>query len=151
MQNVQTPETMDFLLAQICRLHYSRAHELLETIGLYRGQPPMLHALWEQEGLSHTELAERLRITPATTTKMIQRMEKSGFVLRQPDPEDQRLSRVYLTEAGRAIRADVQVIWAQMEAETFASFATEELETLRRFLLQIRENLLLTGKGKPEA
>lgn len=141
MHNPAEPETMDFLLAQICRLHYVRAHALLEAIGLYRGQPPLLHALWEQEGLSHTQLAERLQIAPATTTKMIQRMEKAGFLQRRSDPGDERVSRVYLTEAGRGVRAQVQGVWDRMEAETFQGFSEEERVALGRFLLKIRRNL----------
>jgi DNA-binding MarR family transcriptional regulator len=35
-------------------------------------------------------------------------MEKAGFVERWPDPEDQCVSRVYLTEAGWAVRISVQ-------------------------------------------
>ena len=54
------PESIDYLLAQICRLHHARAHALLEEIGLYRGQPPVLRALWEEEGRTHSELAARL-------------------------------------------------------------------------------------------
>lgn len=145
MRNEQESDSIDFLLAQICRQHYVRVHELLETIGLYRGQPPLLHELWEQEGLSHTELAARLQISPATTTKMIQRMERAGFVQRKPDPADQRLSRVYLTEAGRAIRNEVETVWLQIESETFAGFSVREKETLRRLFLKILKNL---DKGK---
>lgn len=141
MQNASEPETMDFLLAKICHLHYIRAHSLLEAIGLYRGQPPLLHALWEQEGLSHTQLAERLQISPATTTKMVQRMEKTGFLQRRPDPGDERVSRVFLTETGRAVRAQVQGVWDRMEAETFQGLSDEERAALRRFLLKIRRNL----------
>ena len=140
-------EKIDFLLAHICRLQYIRVHELLETVGLYRGQPPLLLALWEQEGLSHTELSTQLQISPATTTKMIQRMEKAGFVQRRPDPQDQRRSRVYLTDAGRSIRSEVEAIWAQIEAEIFAGFSVEEKETLADLLRKIRNNL---SKGKPE-
>lgn len=141
MHIVSEPESMDFILAQICRLHYVRAHALLEALGLYRGQPPMLHALWEQEGLSHTQLAERLQISLATITKMIQRMEKAGFVLRRSDPADERISRVYLTESGRAVRASVQAVWDQMEAETFQDFSVEERVVLRCFLQKIHQNL----------
>jgi DNA-binding MarR family transcriptional regulator len=141
MKNASEPETMDFLLAKICHLHYIRAHTLLESIGLYRGQPPLLHALWEQEGLSHTQLAERLQISPATTTKMVQRMEKAGFLQRQPDPSDERVSRVYLTEAGRGVRLQVQGVWDRMEAETFQGLSDEERVVLRRFLIKIRQNL----------
>jgi DNA-binding MarR family transcriptional regulator len=141
MGNASEPETMDFLLAKICHLHYVRAHALLESIGLYRGQPPLLHALWEQEGLSHTQLSERLQISPATTTKMVQRMEKAGFLQRRPDPSDERVSRVYLTEAGRGVRLQVQGVWDRMEAETFQGLSDEERAALRRFLLKIRQNL----------
>jgi DNA-binding MarR family transcriptional regulator len=147
MRDSRELDGIDFLLAQTCRLHYVRVHELLETIGLYRGQPPLLHALWEKEGLSHTELAAHLQITPATTTKMIQRMEKAGFVQRRPDPQDQRLSRVYLTEAGRAIRSEVEAVWSQIEAETFAGFSSEEKDALRLTFRKIQTNL---SKEKPE-
>jgi DNA-binding MarR family transcriptional regulator len=143
------PETLDFLLAQVCHLHHSMAHKLLEAIGLYRGQPPVLRALWEQEGLTHTDLAQRLRVTPATITKMLQRMENAGFVMSRPDAEDQRVSRVYLTEAGRAIQAEVEAVWQAMEQETFDGFTPEERALLRRFLLHIRENLVRATGEKP--
>ena len=135
-------ETLDFMLAQVCKLHRSRAHTLLEKLGLYHGQPPMLFALWAQDGQTHTELAARLHIQPATMSKMVQRMEHAGFVTRQDDPEDQRVSRVYLTEAGRAVKEAVQQVWRALEDETFAGFTFDEHVLLRRFLLQIRENLL---------
>jgi DNA-binding MarR family transcriptional regulator len=110
----------------------------------------VLKALWEQEGLTHTALAERLQVTPATITKMLQRMEKAGFILRKPDPEDQRVSRVHLTEAGRAIQSQVQAVWQRMERETFDGFTQEERALLRRFLQRIRENLRrVTGDRLP--
>lgn len=146
------PHTLDFLLAQVSRLHYQRAHGLLESLGLGRGQPPVLHLLWEQDGLTHGELAERLGLTPATISRMLQRMEKNGFVQRRPDPTDQRVSRVYLTEAGRDVRARLQAIWEQMEIENFAGFSDEERAVLRDLLFRIRGNLLhaLAGKLSPD-
>ena len=58
-------ESVDFLLVQLCRLHHKRAHTLLEGIGLYRGQPPLLWTLWQEESMTQTELAERLRGQPS--------------------------------------------------------------------------------------
>ncbi len=142
MPKATHPETMDLILANICHLHYTRVHQFLEELGLYRGQPHLLRELWEQEGRTHSELAERLQITPATITKMLQRMEKAGFIQRQPDKEDQRVSRVYLTEAGRAIQSQVEAVWQAMDEETFSGFTFEERVLLRRFLLQMRQNLL---------
>ena len=145
----QMPESLDFLLAHICKLHYARMHTLLEELGLYRGQPPMLFVLWEQEGATHGELAARLHVKPATITKMITRMEKAGFVARRPDPEDQRVSRVYLTNAGRSIRDRVEQVWRTLEEETFEGFGAEERDLLQRFFLQMRENLKRVVGGKP--
>jgi DNA-binding MarR family transcriptional regulator len=141
--SIQTePESIDMLFVQVCRLHYGRARTLLEEIGLYRGQPPLLRFLREQDGLAQTDLATRLQLTPATVTKMIQRMEKAGFVQRRPDATDQRVSRVYLTEAGRAIQTEVDRVLQTIEADAFAGFTLDERVVLRRLLLQMRENLL---------
>ncbi len=148
MSHLPESESLDQLLAQICRLKHARVQALLETLGLYEGQPSMLRALWSQEGLTHTDLAKRLRVQPATITKMIQRMEKAGFVERRPDPQDERVSRVYLTEAGRAVQADVRDVWHTLEKEAFAYLTEEQRAQLRHLLLQIRDNLMRVAPAR---
>jgi DNA-binding MarR family transcriptional regulator len=137
---VPVDTSIDALIAQVCRMHYRRAHDLFEELGLYRGQPPLLHELWKCEGRTHGELAERLHVQPATITKMLQRMQEAGFVQRRRDTEDQRVSRVYLTATGREIQERVQQVWRQLEDEALAGFTLEERDLLRRFLVQIRDN-----------
>jgi DNA-binding MarR family transcriptional regulator len=141
-------ESIGFLLVQICRLHHARAHTLLEELGLYRGQPPILQALWEHEGLTHGELAARLHVKPATITKMLKRMEKAGFVERRHDLEDQRVSRVYLTDAGHSIRDQVEQVWRTLDDETFAELTLDERKLVCRFFLQMRENLIRVTGGR---
>jgi DNA-binding MarR family transcriptional regulator len=141
-------ESIDFMLSRIGKLHRARAHTLLEELGLYRGQPKVLRALWEQEGLTHSELATILHVQPATITKMIKRMEKAGFVERRKDAKDQRVSRVYLTENGRSVQEAVKQVWRTLEEETFTGFNLEERVLLRRFFLQMRENLMRVPRKK---
>jgi DNA-binding MarR family transcriptional regulator len=141
-------ESLDRLFAQICRLKHARVHTLYEALGLYRGQPRVLGALWEQEGLTHTELSHLIGVQPATVTRMLQRMEKAGFVERRHDLEDRRVSRVYLTAAGRAVREDVQEVWRRLEEEAFAGFAEEERVLLHQFFSRIRDNLTEVASGK---
>jgi len=149
MSKEKHQEGLDFLLANICHLHHLRAHQLFESIGLYRGQPPVLRTLWEQEGLTQRELADQVKITPATMTKMLQRMEKSGFIQRKADQSDQRITRVYLTEMGKAVKADVEGLWQTMEADTFANISPEDQHVLREYLTQIRENLIRATGEQP--
>jgi DNA-binding MarR family transcriptional regulator len=142
-------ESMEFLLGQVCKLHHARAHDLLEGLGLYRGQPRLLHALYEEEGITHGELAARLRVAPATITKMIQRMERAGFVERRADPADQRVSRVYLTEAGHAIHAAVDEALGTLEEESLAGLTEAERDQLNQFLISVRDNLIRAVEGLP--
>lgn len=120
---------------------------LLETLGLYHGQPRLLHALWDKEGLTHSELAAHLHVQPATVTKMVQRMEKAGFLERRDDPRDHRVSRVYLTEAGYAVQAQVEKVWRTLERETLEGLAPEERVLLHGYLVQVRENLVRATGG----
>ena len=59
----------------------------------------VLCALWQEEGLTQTELAERLAVRPATVTNLLQRLERKGLVRRVPDADDQRVSRVFPTDS----------------------------------------------------
>jgi DNA-binding MarR family transcriptional regulator len=134
-------QSMEYLLGQVCKLHHARAHALLDELGLYRGQPRLLRALYEGEGITHGDLADRLRVTPATITKMIQRMEKAGFVERRADRVDQRVSRVYLTGAGHAIREAVDGALGTLEDEALAGLIEGERLQLYALLLRVRDNL----------
>jgi DNA-binding MarR family transcriptional regulator len=140
-KNLPADASLDALIAQVCRRHYRRAHDLLETIGLYRGQPPLLHTLWKEDGRTHSELAERLHVRGATITKMITRMQEAGLVERRKDAQDRRVSRVYLTAAGRDIQERMHRVWQQLEREALDGFAVDERELLQGFLTRIRDNL----------
>jgi DNA-binding MarR family transcriptional regulator len=133
--------TVGYALAQACKHHRQRAEELLNEIGLHVGQEMLLSGLWENEGITQTELAENVMIQPATVTNMLQRMERGGFVERRPDVNDQRVSRVYTTERGRDMEATVQERWAKLEQEAFDGLNVEERVLLRRLLLQVHRNL----------
>ncbi len=66
---------------------------------------------------------------------------KFGIVERTVDLEDQRISRVYLTERGRDLIKLVGEKWKQLEDETFRGLSVEERMLLRRLLLQAFQNL----------
>ena len=142
MVEIAELEALDRLLGQICRLHHARAHTLLEELGLYRGQPPLMWALVAEPGLAHSELATRLHVTAATVSKMVSRMEKLGILETRTDAEDQRISRVFLTPAGLALHARAGAVAQQLGAEAFEGFSAEDLGQLEGFLRQIQRNLI---------
>jgi DNA-binding MarR family transcriptional regulator len=104
--------------------------------------------LWEHDGLTQKEIGKALNLKPPTVTVMLKRMENAGFLERRPDSKDMRLSRVYLTDKGRNARAEVENVFKQLENECFDGFTMEERILLRRFFIQIRDNLCkVNGSG----
>jgi MarR family transcriptional regulator, organic hydroperoxide resistance regulator len=134
-------ETISFLLNMICRAQRGHVSDSLAAIGLYAGQENFLWQLWREDGLAQSQMVERMCVQPPTVSKMLDRMEKTGLVTRRPDPDDSRVTRVYLTEQGRAIEHGVCDAWCGLEDRVTANLSTEERVLLRRLLLQVRDNL----------
>ena len=138
-------DSLGYLVARVCKLHRNRASSLLDAVGLYVGQEMILARLCEKEGVTQTELAEHLLVQAATMTNMLKRMERRGLVERRQDLDDQRVSRVYLTEQGRGLEPAIDKAWGQLEEEALAGFSLEERELLRRLLMQVYDNLAHAG------
>ena len=134
-------ESINFLLGLICRAQRGQMNDALTDIGLYAGQEMFLWQLWRQDGLTQSQMVERMCVQPPTVSKMLDRMEKAGLVTRQPDSEDSRISRVYLTEQGRESERAVCDVWNTQERRMIENMTVEERILLRRLLLQVHENL----------
>jgi DNA-binding MarR family transcriptional regulator len=141
MATEQFQQTVSFLLAQVCKAHRSSAEAMLNEVGLHAGQEMFLMRLWAQEGQTQSQLAGDMCIQPPTVNKMVSRMEAAGLVRREDDPEDSRISRIHLTDQGRAVIAQVQTVWGELETQTLANLTPDERVLLRRLLLQVQANL----------
>jgi len=128
-------------IGRLCHLQHNRVHDLMDDLGLYRGQGRALDVLWRQDGCTHGDLARALGVQPATVSKMIQRMERAGFVERRADPDDQRVSRVFLTEAGRQVKQQVDARFDQLEREAIEGLSAQDVLALHRLLTRLRDNL----------
>lgn len=134
-------DTLQDTFMQVVRLNFKRAYELLTKIDIHPGQQHLLMHLAEDDGQSLKELTKKLEIKPATVTVMVQRMEKSGLVVKKPDEKDQRVSRIFITAKGHDICKKIEKIIEQMERECFEGFTVEEKIIFRRLLLQMRNNI----------
>lgn len=138
-------ETISYLLAQICRAQRNAASDGLSELGLHVGQEMLLRRLWQECGLTQTELAEQLCVESPTVTRMLQRMERAALIERAVDSEDARVSRVHVTDKGRALQTEVEELWTQLENRVIDGFTAEEKVLLRRLLLQVQQNLAADG------
>ena len=80
----------------------------LRRHGLRLGQDHLLAALWEEDGRTPGEIAAAAGVTTSAVTKVTAGLIEAGLVTRSRDERDNRLVRLWLTEAGRALREPVQ-------------------------------------------
>jgi MarR family transcriptional regulator, organic hydroperoxide resistance regulator len=137
----QIRDSLGFQLLLAHKAHRARAEAALNQLGLHTGQEMLLLRLWSEEGIPQSLLAAAMGVEPPTATKMLQRMERAGLIERRPDPDDARISRVYLTPRGRALEQPVLEVWKQLEAQTVAGLSPTEQALLRRLLMQVAANL----------
>jgi len=77
----------------------------LMPFGVRPAQAWLIRLLGEagDQGLKLNELSERMHVTSANVTRLMDHVEHDGYVQRQPDPEDRRVVRAVLTPKGREL------------------------------------------------
>ena len=115
--------------------------DALRAIDIYVGQDHLLWQLWNQDGVTQTELCERMGCEPPTLTNMVKKLEAYGLLMRKKDAFDARVTRVFLTEEGRKIRGPIDEIWQKHQDKMLEGISLEEQILLKRLLQQIDINL----------
>ena len=132
---------------QVCFALYSASlamtklyKPLLEAIGLTYPQYLVMLVLWERDGLTVSELGERLFLDSGTLTPLLKRLEGAGLVARLRDAQDERRVRLTLTAGGRALRTEAEKIPACVLQSTQCTLP--ELQSLTAQLGTLRGRLM---------
>lgn len=139
--SIRSHGEISWQMAKAAKFHRQRADELLNEVGLHVGQEMLLNVLWTEGEMTQTELANRLEIQPATLTVALKRLEKTGFVVRSRDPDDQRVSRVQPSYKSAELREDVMMAWSRLENETKQNLTEPEQELLAALLAKVSDGL----------
>lgn len=150
----KTPESnlatslSDFLCFAVysTNLAFNKAYKpLFEELDLTYLQYATLVALNEHSNQTVSQLGEQLFLESSTLTPLLKRLEASGYVTRQRDPQDERQVRINLTTKGQAI---FEKAFCGRESIIKATgFEPEEFVRLQRDLVRLRNNLLKASKG----
>ena len=104
-------------------------------------QGRILYVLWQEDGVSISEIAQRTGLANTTLTSMIDRLEEAELIRREAVPGDRRRQRIVLTEKARALKDDYERISQRMNDLYYVGFTEEEYAQLEGYLLRILSNL----------
>jgi len=101
----------------------------------------VLNRIWEEDGLSQKEIAERTFKDEPNTARIVAKLERKGLVSRRPDPADRRALQVLLTDRGRALRPVLVPLAEAGNRRASDGLSDEELATLVALLDRVYTNL----------
>ena len=105
------------------------------------GQWSALRVLWEQEGLSQVDLAERMRVEKASLTSVLDAMERRKLIVRSRNSEDRRKVNINLTAYGRGLKARLLPYGVSINRKATRGMSTAEVDQLRGLLARVIRNL----------
>jgi len=97
--------------------------------------------LWEAEGLTQNEIAERTFKDKANITRLIDALEKKGLVYRKSDADDRRRYRIFLTDEGRGLRKRMLEAATKALRLATAGVSDSEMDEVRTVLRKIYGNI----------
>lgn len=134
-------EYIGYVLSDVARLIRTVFDRRVRDIGLTRAQWLVLTRLYRRPGASQTELADMLEIDRASAGRMIDRMQKNGWVERRADSGDRRVNRLHLTADARRAHRDM---WAIAEAtvdDALAPLSAAERDQFTRLAARVKGQL----------
>ena len=112
----------------------------IEDINPAQGR--ILFALWKKDKVPITELAKETLLHKSTLTKMLDRLEQSGHILRESSSEDRRIIVIKLTEKNRRLRKKYDKVSEEMRRIYYKGFSQPEIQKLDSLLNRVLDNLV---------
>ena len=123
---------------------YTRALQLRLAIhDVPFGHWTFLRILWETDGLTQRELSDRAGVMEPTTFAAMKTMEALGYIERRQLPENKKNMYVHLTPAGRALKKKLIPLAEETNRVSIQGVSAADVQTTRRVLLAILQNLAL--------
>ena len=138
--------TFHLLIYRVFHTQRNYLRPQLGKIGLEVGQPKLLAYLSEHKSCRQREFADYFEIDGAAVSRMIDALEKGGFVTRTTDAESRRSNLIELTEKGRIAQQQWVEHCASLEQQMLYDFDDTEREQFAAYLARAYQNLRMSPK-----
>jgi DNA-binding MarR family transcriptional regulator len=138
---------LGYLIHDVSRLRRMMFDRALAPLGITRSQWWVLAFISRKDGMPQTQLANELDVGKVAVGALIDRLESSGFVIRQADPVDRRIKRVYVTKQARGFLEKLRKETDKFNAKIVNGIDRKQLENASDALLAMKHNLLAMSDG----
>jgi len=108
----------------------------------------ILNRLWEEDGLSQNEIAERTIKDKTTVTRFLAQMEAKGLIVRKSSKEDGRYKSVRLTAYAQKLKPILIPIAQEMLVQASSGIAEKDIQITLNMLRNVEDNLIRIEKQR---
>ncbi len=147
MQREDLSRNFGFLVNDVARLLRTVYDRRVKRLGLTRSQWWVLNHLFRTPGATQSELAAILEVERPTLGRLLDRLERKGWIRRVDDARDRRAWRVYLTPAAEPAMRKLRKHAAGLRRDALAGVSAAERERFVDTLTAIKANLARMSRG----
>jgi len=117
-----------YLVNDLARRFAAALQARIKPLGLSTGVFPVMVQLWEDDGLTQTELVRRIGVEQATMANTLARMQRDGLIARRRSKADGRAQEIRLTDRGKRLRGPAIDAALAVNDTALSSLSPEERE-----------------------
>ncbi len=142
MEHLTDPRQQVMIAATLLARAYRQQADLeLEGCGLSEVMAWPVLVVGRREGLRQIDLADLLGVEGASMVRTLDRVEAAGLIERREDPRDRRAKTLYLTPAGRKLRARIEKVLSQLAERSFQGISQADMDACLRVFGQVEAAL----------
>jgi len=136
----------DHVIALIARVR-DRAHAFIieelnkkKITGLVPSHGAILSILFNKDKASMKELAEKIGRDKSTVTALVNKLMAAGYVSKEKDLDDSRITHLSLTSKGKSLQPDFDEISEKLIATAFHGFTQKDQEEIVKGIEKMLNN-----------
>jgi DNA-binding MarR family transcriptional regulator len=139
--DVLAPNSLVYRMKLLSQLMERRLQQMLEPFQLTPLHWAVLCCLWQSDGMPTVALGRRLGQLRGTLVVVLDAMEKTGYLSRRQDKNDQRISRIFLTKQGRQLMTQLPPMAQELQRQSFHPLSPREIDMLSKQVdILLKEN-----------
>ena len=130
-----------YLIHQISHDFLLKKNKNLIKYNLTDSQIKVMNCLWRNDNIAQTEIQKFINIKPSSLTRLLDTLEKKGFIVRLPSIKDSRVKLISLTNIGTELKKEAWDTILSLEDKLINGFTKEEKDLAVTYLRRMLNNI----------
>lgn len=129
------------ILRRITQRKYHIIELRLAKYNLVKGQAELLLLIKDNDGMTQNELANIIGIKDSSMSVRLNKLEKSGYIVREIDDENLKKKKIYITQSGKTASTQCRRILREIDEQLWNGFTKKEIKEMKKYFDKMQKNM----------